>query len=136
MATRDSLQSQLEHLQTKYVGTGHADTTKYEWAVNQHRDSYASFIGHYHLLSYFSIAENAPVGRVRYRLLEKMIDPCGAPPPTEEEEAAAAAEREAAELRDAAAQLAAQASMYVAATAGIPALPPQHVPKVPPGKTS
>jgi len=27
-ATRDTLQSQLEHLQAKYVGTGHADTTK------------------------------------------------------------------------------------------------------------
>jgi hypothetical protein len=31
--------------QAKYVGTGHADTTKFEWAVNQHRDSYAAYIG-------------------------------------------------------------------------------------------
>ncbi|MGB1601475.1 MAG: splicing factor 3B subunit 5 family protein [Promethearchaeia archaeon] len=44
--------SQQEHLQMKYVGTGHADTTKWEWAVNQHRDSYASYIGHHSLLSY------------------------------------------------------------------------------------
>jgi Splicing factor 3B subunit 10 (SF3b10) len=28
MSGRESLQSQLEHLQMKYVGTGHADTTK------------------------------------------------------------------------------------------------------------
>ena len=44
--------SQQEHLQMKYVGTGHADTTKWEWAVNQPRDSYASYIGHHSLLSY------------------------------------------------------------------------------------
>jgi len=29
-----TLQSQLEHLQSKYHGTGNADTTKYEWATN------------------------------------------------------------------------------------------------------
>eukprot|EP00727_Mastigamoeba_balamuthi_P003209 m51a1_g12886 hypothetical protein (101) ;mRNA; f:1216-1693 len=79
---RETLQSQLEHLQMKYVGTGHPDSTKYEWAVNQHRDSYASFIGHYSLLSYMSVAENVPVGRLRYTFLEKMVDPCGAPPPS------------------------------------------------------
>ena len=51
-ADRFNINSQLEHLQSRYVGTGHADTTKWEWAVNQHRDSYASYIGHHSLLSY------------------------------------------------------------------------------------
>lgn len=37
--------SQLDHLQSKYTGTGHADTTRWEWLVNQHRDTYASMIG-------------------------------------------------------------------------------------------
>ena len=32
-------------VQSKYVGTGHADTTKHEWLVNQHRDTTASIIG-------------------------------------------------------------------------------------------
>ncbi|KAL1995596.1 hypothetical protein VTN49DRAFT_1783 [Thermomyces lanuginosus] len=36
----------LEALQARYVGTGHADTTKYEWTSNIVRDSYASYIGH------------------------------------------------------------------------------------------
>ena len=36
----------LEALQARYVGTGHADTTKFEWASNIHRDSLASYVGH------------------------------------------------------------------------------------------
>ena len=43
MGERYNIHSQLEHLQSKYIGTGHADTTKYDWAVNQHRDSLASY---------------------------------------------------------------------------------------------
>jgi splicing factor 3B subunit 5 len=102
MSDRHNITSQVEHLQAKYVGTGHADLTKLyvscfqrvnhenlhnkkslisEWAVNQHRDSYASYIGHYPILSYFAISENEPIARVRYNFLEKMIQPCG-PPPT------------------------------------------------------
>jgi splicing factor 3B subunit 5 len=81
MSDRHNITSQVEHLQAKYVGTGHADLTKFEWAVNQHRDSYASYIGHYPILSYFAISENEPIARVRYNFLEKMIQPCG-PPPT------------------------------------------------------
>ncbi|KAI9293348.1 splicing factor 3B subunit 5/RDS3 complex subunit 10 [Neoconidiobolus thromboides FSU 785] len=81
---RFNLNSQLEHLQSKYVGTGHADTTKFEWMLNQHRDSYASYIGHAQLTHYFSIAEGESIGRIKFHCLEKMIQPCG-PPPTKEE---------------------------------------------------
>uniref|UniRef100_A0A915HW32 Uncharacterized protein n=1 Tax=Romanomermis culicivorax TaxID=13658 RepID=A0A915HW32_ROMCU len=58
MGDRYNIHSQLEHLQSKYIGTGHADTSRWEWATNIHRDSYASYIGHPDLLSYFAIAEN------------------------------------------------------------------------------
>ena len=75
-----------EHLQTKFVGTGHPDTTKFEWAVNQHRDSLASHLAHNDLLTYFATAENEAVGRVRYRLLEKMLQPCGPPPPKDDDD--------------------------------------------------
>mmetsp|Transcript_1908 Transcript_1908/g.2461 ORF Transcript_1908/g.2461 Transcript_1908/m.2461 type:complete len:97 (-) Transcript_1908:1582-1872(-) len=75
-----SLSRNWDHLQNKYVGTGHPDTTKYEWAVNHHRDSLASHIGHYDLLSYFAVAENESVGRVRTEMIEKMVQPCGPPP--------------------------------------------------------
>ena len=44
--------------------------TKYEWATNQHRDTLASHIGHYDMLSYIAVAQNDSVGRVRYQLLE------------------------------------------------------------------
>merc|ERR1712223_2253799 len=80
MGERYNIHSQLEHLQSKYIGTGHADTTKYEWATNQHRDTYASYMGHFDMMNYFSIAENESKARVRFNLMEKMIQPCGPPP--------------------------------------------------------
>ena len=41
-----------------------------EWLVNQHRDSVASYIGHYNLLDYFAVAENESKARVQFNLLE------------------------------------------------------------------
>ena len=72
--------SPLSPLQSKVVGTGHADTTRFEWAVNMHRDTAASFLGHPHLASYLAVAEGESLGRIRYRLLSKMVAPCGVPP--------------------------------------------------------
>ncbi|KAG0079419.1 hypothetical protein BGZ90_002679 [Linnemannia elongata] len=77
---RANLNSQLEHLQSKYVGTGHADTSKYEWGVNQARDTYASYVGHYPMMSYFALAENESIARVKFNITEKMVQPCGPPP--------------------------------------------------------
>uniref|UniRef100_A0A3P9DPS6 Splicing factor 3b, subunit 5 n=1 Tax=Maylandia zebra TaxID=106582 RepID=A0A3P9DPS6_9CICH len=68
MTDRYNIHSQLEHLQSKYIGTGHADTSKWEWLVNQHRDSYCSYMGHFDLKA-----------RVRFNLMEKMLQPCGPP---------------------------------------------------------
>ena len=79
---RFSTAAQLEHLQSKYVGTGHPDTNKFEWAVNQHRDSLALYVGHDSLAQYIAIAENESVARVKFNALQKMIQPCGPPPPT------------------------------------------------------
>lgn len=87
MNTKDTIHSQLEHLQSKYVGTGHADTTKFEWGSNIQRDTLASFVGHHPMLSYFATAQNQATGRTRYALLEKMLAPCGPPPATDEPEA-------------------------------------------------
>ena len=83
-ADRFNINRNWEHLQAKYVGTGHADTSKFEWAVNQHRDTMASHIGHRDFLSFAAVVENEAVGRVRYTMLEKMLQPCGPPPQTEE----------------------------------------------------
>lgn len=77
---RYNFQSQLEHLQSKYIGTGHSDTTKFEWLVNQHRDSFASYIGHFPLMDHFALVENESKARVTFNLLEKMLQPCGPPP--------------------------------------------------------
>ncbi|CAN6471375.1 unnamed protein product [Victoria cruziana] len=68
---RFNINSQLEHLQAKYVGTGHADLSRFEWAVNIQRDSYASYIGHYPVLAYFAIAENESIGRERYNFMQE-----------------------------------------------------------------
>ena len=67
-ADRFNINSQLEHLQSRYVGTGHADTNRFEWAVNIHRDSYAAYVGRPTMLQYFAVAENESIGRVRYNI--------------------------------------------------------------------
>ncbi|KAI4098219.1 MAG: hypothetical protein L6R37_006618 [Teloschistes peruensis] len=77
-------QQQLEQLQSRYVGTGHADTTKFEWASNIHRDSLASYIGHPPLLAYMSLGLGEPKEKVRAMFLEKMIQPVGRPPAVED----------------------------------------------------
>ncbi|KAK9168791.1 hypothetical protein Syun_000931 [Stephania yunnanensis] len=82
---RFNINSQLEHLQAKHVGTGHADLNRFEWAVNIQRDSYASYVGHYPILAYFAIAENESIGRERYNFMQKMLLPCGLPPEREDD---------------------------------------------------
>ncbi|KAL1514453.1 hypothetical protein AB1Y20_003552 [Prymnesium parvum] len=82
---RFAVNYQVEHLQTKYVGTGHADTTKFEWGVNQHRDSLALYVAYDPLGHFFAVAENESLGRVKFNSLQKMIQPCGPPPPKEDE---------------------------------------------------
>jgi splicing factor 3B subunit 5 len=54
------------------VGTGHADTTRFEWASNIQRDSYASYIGHPPLLSYMAIG----MGECREKVRSMMIEVC------------------------------------------------------------
>jgi len=81
-----NINSQIEHLQAKYVGTGHADITLWEWTVNMHRDSYASYVGHHNMSLYFSTVQNESVGRVKYDFLQKMLLPCGTRPADKEEE--------------------------------------------------
>ena len=71
-----SLSAQWGALQQQHAGTGHPDMTKREWAMQQHRDSYASYLGHQDLVSYFAIAENISLERARINLLEKMVQPC------------------------------------------------------------
>mmetsp|Transcript_13481 Transcript_13481/g.25726 ORF Transcript_13481/g.25726 Transcript_13481/m.25726 type:complete len:94 (+) Transcript_13481:68-349(+) len=80
MTERFNIHSQLEHLQMKYIGTGHPDITRYEWVVNHHRDSAASYIGHHHMLLMFGIAENESAARIKYQLLQQMVAPCGKEP--------------------------------------------------------
>ncbi|KAK9240347.1 splicing factor 3B, subunit 5 [Lipomyces kononenkoae] len=84
MADKLRAQQQLEQLQTRYVGVGHADTTKHEWVSNVHRDSLASYIGHPAMLEHFAVALNEPRERVRLQFVDKMIQPCG--PPKEKED--------------------------------------------------
>ena len=77
-------QQQLESLQNKYIGTGHADTTKHEWTSNIARDSYASYQGHPPLLQYMSIGMGQSMERTRMMCMEKMVLPVGPAPPVED----------------------------------------------------
>ena len=65
-------QQQLEALQARYVGTGHADTTKFEWTSNIQRDSYASYVGHPPLLSYMAVG----MGECREKVRAGFIEVC------------------------------------------------------------
>ena len=80
MADKLRTTQQLEALQSRYVGTGHADTTKFEWTSNIHRDTYASIVGHPGLLAHVSVGMGEAREVVRGKMLEAMIRPVGAPP--------------------------------------------------------
>lgn len=74
-----------EQLKARYLGTGHADLSKHDWITNQHRDTLASHVSHYDQLSYYAVAQNESIGRLRLEMLEKIYQPCGPPPPKKEE---------------------------------------------------
>lgn len=78
-------QQELERLQAKYIGTGHPDTTSWEWRTNIHRDTKASIVGHNPLLSYMSLAQNEPMAKMKAQLIRQMVQPIGPPPPREDE---------------------------------------------------
>ena len=69
-------QQELERLQAKYIGTGHPDTTSWEWRTNIQRDTYASIAGHRPLLAYVALAENEPIVKVRARMIRVCNPPC------------------------------------------------------------
>ena len=85
LSDRMNINAQLEHLQAKYVGTGHPDMRRFDWALNIHRDSYASYIGHHSMSAYFAVVLNESVGRTKYEMMQKMLLPCGVPPAEEED---------------------------------------------------
>lgn len=80
MADKLRVQTELEQLQAKFVGTGHADLTKYEWTSNIHRDTNAAILGHPTLTSYHALAFNEPRAMIRTKMVENSISPCGPPP--------------------------------------------------------
>ena len=49
--------------------------------MNHQRDSMASHIGHHDMLTYCAVAQNESVGRTKFAMLERMVQPCGPPPP-------------------------------------------------------
>lgn len=83
MADKLRTLQQLEALQAKFVGTGHADTTRHEWTNNIVRDSYASYVGHPPMLSYMALGMGEPRDKVRAMMIEKMVRGAGAPPERE-----------------------------------------------------
>jgi splicing factor 3B subunit 5 len=69
----NNVQNNFEVLQNKYVGTGHSDMTKWEWACNIQRDSLASHIGHKSRLQYMAVAQNETVFRTKYNFLTVIL---------------------------------------------------------------
>ncbi|KIH90482.1 splicing factor 3B subunit 5 [Sporothrix brasiliensis 5110] len=79
-------QQELERLQQKYIGTGHPDTTSWEWKSNIMRDTYSSLVGHPPMLAFLSLAQGEPAAKTRFKLLKNMVQPCGPPPARDEDE--------------------------------------------------
>ncbi|KAA0148112.1 hypothetical protein FNF27_06957 [Cafeteria roenbergensis] len=83
-----SFSKNWDHLKSKFVGTGHPEMTRHELVTNHHRDSIASAVGHFDMLTYLSAGQNEAPGRVRFAMLDRMLQPCGPPPRADVEEAA------------------------------------------------
>ncbi|CAK7200830.1 hypothetical protein SEUCBS139899_003529 [Sporothrix eucalyptigena] len=86
MADKLRAQQELERLQQKYIGTGHPDTTSWEWKSNIMRDTYSSLAGHPPMLAYLSLAQGEPASKTRFKLLKNMVQPCGPPPARDEDD--------------------------------------------------
>jgi len=82
LTDRFSVNSQSQYLHSKYTGTGNPDFTKFDWILQIRRDSYASYIGHHSLASYLAISQQTSIGRLKFKLMQKMIVPCGIRPYT------------------------------------------------------
>ena len=65
-AGRFNILSQMEHLQSK--------------------STFASLMGHTDLTNHLAICENESKARVRFQMLEKMLQPCGPPPEKKSED--------------------------------------------------
>ncbi|KAM6498632.1 Splicing factor 3B subunit 5/RDS3 complex subunit 10, partial [Amanita muscaria] len=76
---RYTANTQLEHLHARYSGTGKSSTHSQHWLTHQHRDSLSSIVGHPALTSYVAIADGEAIGRVRFEMTERMLQPCGPP---------------------------------------------------------
>ena len=83
MTVIENLSNNFEILKNKYVGTGDADTTRWEFGTNIYRDTLASNIGHKSRLLYMSLALNQTPFETKIEFLDKMFCPCGPPPKPE-----------------------------------------------------
>jgi splicing factor 3B subunit 5 len=97
-----------EHLASKFVGTGNPEMSRHAWATSVARDSLASHLGHADQVALFALVEGEAQGRTRYTMLERMLQPCGAPPQETPAGAAGAGASAAAAPAAAAAAAAAQ----------------------------
>ncbi|MEO1175509.1 MAG: splicing factor 3B subunit 5 family protein, partial [Myxococcota bacterium] len=61
---RMNINRSWDHIQAKYVGTGHSDMTKYEFASNHHRDSIASHLGHADMLQLLALGDGEELEHV------------------------------------------------------------------------
>ncbi|KAK0628032.1 Uncharacterized protein DIS24_g10874 [Lasiodiplodia hormozganensis] len=80
MADKLRTQQQLEQLQARYVGTGHADTSPFEFKTNYMRDYRSSVVGHPELLQHTAIGMGVSRERIRLAQIEAMIQAAGRAP--------------------------------------------------------
>ena len=70
-----SLSRNWEHLQNKYVGTGHPAISKHAWLENQRRDGIAAHVMDKSMLRYIAVSQSKHPARAKFELLNRMIKP-------------------------------------------------------------
>lgn len=70
---RFNINSQLEHLQAKYIGTGHADLQRFEWAGRQLTGCLGVHLSPQHDLSVSCTAAYVQLRQPRVPLLQQRL---------------------------------------------------------------
>ncbi|OAX41217.1 splicing factor 3B subunit 5/RDS3 complex subunit 10, partial [Rhizopogon vinicolor AM-OR11-026] len=64
----------------RYTGPGASDFFAHDWITHQHRDTLSTIVGYQSLLSYLAIADGEAIGRTKFEMTERILQPCGPPP--------------------------------------------------------
>ncbi|KAI3652587.1 hypothetical protein MP228_002012 [Amoeboaphelidium protococcarum] len=72
MESQSFIVSQIEQLQSRFIGTGHEDTSRDEWQRTIHNDTTHAILANESLALYVATAESVSTARLKYRLKSRI----------------------------------------------------------------